>query len=78
MQGMSHLQGLTGTRPGRWEKEKKFLARVLVPEDAHVKIGAPKKAKKAKICNRIADSKFGDRLDSAGLFLLLPPTLSYF
>lgn len=43
MQGINHIQGLTGTRPGRWEKEKKFLARVLVPEDAHVKIGAPKK-----------------------------------
>jgi hypothetical protein len=43
MQGVHHLQGLTGTRPGRWEKEKKFLSRVLVPEDAHVKIGAPKR-----------------------------------
>ncbi len=45
MQGVSHLQGLTGTVPKRWEKEKKFLSRVLVPEDAHVKIGAPKKYK---------------------------------
>jgi len=41
MQGMSHLQGLTGTHPGRFEKEKKFLSRVLVPEDAKVKIGSP-------------------------------------
>jgi len=49
MQGASHLQGLTGTRPGRWEKEKKFLSRVLVPEDSKVKIGggtpAPPKKK---------------------------------
>lgn len=46
MQGASHLQGLTGTRPGRWEKEKKFLARVLVPEDEPVKIGHPSAPKK--------------------------------
>jgi len=48
MQGASHLQGLTGTRPGRWEKEKKFLSRVLVPEDSKVKIGGgtPAPAKK--------------------------------
>ncbi|HNB23820.1 MAG TPA: hypothetical protein PKZ32_15500 [Candidatus Melainabacteria bacterium] len=39
MIGVSHLMGLTGTRPGRWEKEPKFLARVLVPEDTPVKIG---------------------------------------
>jgi hypothetical protein len=47
MQGAAHLQGLTGTRPGRWEKEKKFLSRVLIPEDSKVKIGgAPAPSKK--------------------------------
>lgn len=46
MQGVAHLQGLTGTAPKRWEKEKKFLSRVLIPEDGKVKIGAPPPRKK--------------------------------
>jgi len=49
--GITHLLGLTGTRPGRWEKEPKFLARVLVPEDEPVKIGGvhtPAKKKQKK------------------------------
>lgn len=48
MIGVNHLMGLTGTRPGRWEKEPKFLARVLVPEDAAVKIGGSGQAAAAK------------------------------
>ncbi|HIA53869.1 MAG TPA: hypothetical protein EYN91_17555 [Candidatus Melainabacteria bacterium] len=50
MIGINHLMSLTGTRPGRWEKEAKFLGRVLVPEDAPVKIGgaSPHAAKKKK------------------------------
>jgi hypothetical protein len=37
-QGYNHLYKLTGTVPKRWEKEKKFLARVLIPEDGSVKV----------------------------------------
>ncbi|MBC7999831.1 MAG: hypothetical protein IAF58_17890 [Leptolyngbya sp.] len=38
MMGVHHLQGLTGTSPKRWEKEKKFLARVMLPEDGSEKV----------------------------------------
>ncbi|CAN5389795.1 hypothetical protein BH11CYA1_BH11CYA1_22220 [soil metagenome] len=41
MQGFNHLIKICGTVPKKWEKEKKFLARVLIPEDgtAPVKLG---------------------------------------
>ncbi len=41
MQGFNHLLKVCGTVPKKWEKEKKFLARVLIPEDgtAPVKLG---------------------------------------
>jgi hypothetical protein len=54
MQGLSHLTSLTGTQPKRFENEKKFLARVLLPEDGSVKVAlkaaepASKKKKVAK------------------------------
>jgi hypothetical protein len=38
MQGLSHLVSLTGSQPKRFENEKKFLARVLIPEDGSVKV----------------------------------------
>jgi len=37
-QGYNHLYKLTGTVPKRWEKEKKYLERVLIPEDGSVKV----------------------------------------
>lgn len=55
MQGLSHLTSLTGTQPKRFENEKKFLARVLIPEDGSVKVAlkatdsdSPKKKKNKK------------------------------
>jgi hypothetical protein len=38
MQGYSHLVKLCGTTPKRWEKEAKFLNRVLIPEDGSAKV----------------------------------------
>lgn len=38
MQGYSHLVKLCGTTPKRWEKEDKFLNRVLIPEDGSAKV----------------------------------------
>lgn len=38
MQGYGHLVKLTGTAPKRFEKEPKFLSRVLIPEDGSVKV----------------------------------------
>lgn len=43
MQGMSHLMALTGTRPKKFEREAKFLARVLIPEDGSTKVALGKK-----------------------------------
>lgn len=41
MQGFNHLLKICGTVPKKWEKEKKFLARVMIPEDgsAPVQLG---------------------------------------
>ncbi len=41
MQGFNHLMKVCGTVPKKWEKEKKFLSRVLIPEDgsAPVQLG---------------------------------------
>ncbi len=38
MEGMSHLSNLVGTLPKRFENDKKYLARVLIPEDGSVKV----------------------------------------
>ncbi len=38
MQGRSHLSSLTGTAPAKFESNKHFLARVLVPEDGSVRV----------------------------------------
>jgi hypothetical protein len=38
MQGFNHLMKVCGTIPKKWEKEKKFLARVLIPEDGSAKV----------------------------------------
>jgi len=54
MEGMAHLNNLTHTLPKRFENDKKYLARVLIPEDGSVKValkaleenGAPTKKKK--------------------------------
>jgi hypothetical protein len=37
-QGYNHLYKLTGMVPKRFEKERKFLERVLIPEDGSVKV----------------------------------------
>ena len=37
-QGYNHLYKLAGTVPKRWEKEKKYLGRILIPEDGSVKV----------------------------------------
>ena len=38
MQGFNHLYKIAGTVPKKWEKEKKFLDRVLIPEDGSTKV----------------------------------------
>jgi hypothetical protein len=38
VQGMQHIQILTGTMPKRFEKVPKFLGRVLLPEDGSKKV----------------------------------------
>lgn len=38
MQGFNHLYKLCGVVPKRWEKEKKYLEKVLIPEDGSVKV----------------------------------------
>lgn len=38
MQGLTHLYKVCGTVPKKWEKEKKFLERVLMPEDGSEKV----------------------------------------
>jgi hypothetical protein len=43
MQGRSHLTMLTGSAPGRFETEKRFLAHVLIPEDGSVKVALSNK-----------------------------------
>jgi hypothetical protein len=43
MQGRSHLTMLTGSAPGRFDTEKRFLSRVLIPEDGSVKVALSNK-----------------------------------
>jgi len=38
MQGYNHLLKVCGSVPKKWEKEKKFLARVLMPEDGNTPV----------------------------------------
>jgi len=42
-QGYNHLYKLTGVVPKRFEKEKKFLEHVLIPEDGSVKVAIGRK-----------------------------------
>ena len=45
-QGRVHIYNLTGTVPKLWESDRKFLSRVLLPEDGSVKVALGKTAKK--------------------------------
>ncbi len=42
-QGYNHLYKLAGVVPKRFEKERKFLERVLIPEDGSVKVAIGKR-----------------------------------
>jgi hypothetical protein len=42
MQGKSHLVNLTGVAPKMWESGKRFLARVMLPEDGSTKVALGK------------------------------------
>ncbi len=48
MLGRQHLINLTGVAPKLWEKDQKYLARVLLPEDGSEKValGKPKEVNK--------------------------------
>ncbi|HEY9788377.1 MAG TPA: hypothetical protein V6D17_23510 [Candidatus Obscuribacterales bacterium] len=48
MIGSSHLMALTGKRPGRFEREKTFLAKVLLPEDQPMVAHSGKKKEKTE------------------------------
>jgi hypothetical protein len=58
-QGYNHLLKLTGTFPKRREKERKYLERVLIPEDGSVKvtIGRPPAAGNQVDTKPIAQTK---------------------
>jgi len=43
MQGRSHLMNLTGILPGLFEKERRYLSKVLLPEDGSTKVALGKK-----------------------------------
>jgi len=47
-QGFNHLYKLTGTLPRRFEKEKSFLERVLIPEDGSVAVTIGKRQGKGE------------------------------
>lgn len=50
-QGRQHLINLTGLAPKRWETDRKYLAKVLLPEDGSTKValgGARKKSSDKK------------------------------
>jgi hypothetical protein len=65
MQGRSHLANLTGVVPKLFEKEPKFLARVLMPEDGsqQVALGKGGKGKQS------ASTKDSDRTSAIESFL---------
>jgi hypothetical protein len=46
MQGRAHVYNLTGSLPKMWENDRKFLSRVLLPEDGSVKVALGKGKKK--------------------------------
>jgi hypothetical protein len=55
MEGLSHVIELTGTQPKRFEREQKFLSRVLIPEDGSVKViigGEKNKGVRPKIAKK--------------------------
>ena len=68
MQGWSRLKELTGTVPKMWEKPKKFLARVLIPEDGSVKV-------KIGGDNPLAAKKIAKKRSDDDLDLLKPDTI---
>lgn len=45
-QGRQHLINLTGVAPKLWESDRKYLARVLLPEDGSTKVALGKSSKK--------------------------------
>ncbi len=47
MQGRSHIYNLTGSLPKMWEQDRKFLVRVMLPEDGSVKVALGKGKKRA-------------------------------
>jgi len=47
MQGRAHVYNLTGALPKMWEPDRKFLSRVLLPEDGSVKVALGKGKKKS-------------------------------
>lgn len=48
LEAKGHLLRLTGTAPKAFEKSEKFLARVLVPEDAASRVALNKRASKSE------------------------------
>ena len=60
-QGISHVYNLTGCAPKIWESDRKFLARVLLPEDGSTKVALGKKRGSEK---KDSDSKDSDSKDS--------------
>lgn len=46
-QGRGHVYNLTGSVPKMWENDRKFLSRVLLPEDGSVKVALGKNKKKS-------------------------------
>ena len=47
-QGLGHLINLTGRKPGRWERSRTFLAKVLLPEDGSTMVALGKKRTEIK------------------------------
>jgi hypothetical protein len=71
MQGRSHLMNLTGVVPKLFEKEPKFLARVLMPEDGsqQVALGAGHTSTKGGKVKNVTVDGGGDRTSSIESFL---------
>jgi hypothetical protein len=65
MQGRSHLVNLTGVAPKLFEKEPKYLARVLMPEDGSQQVALGKGGRGKQSTN----TKDGDRTSAIESFL---------
>lgn len=46
--GISHCMQLTGVRPGRFESTKRYLSKVLIPEDGSTRVALGKKREKTE------------------------------